>query len=96
MIYGRFGNEVAIVRTGTLADVKELDKREPDAADRENVAVGGYVVTRSLDPEDKSDKLRLHHLAFMRADGGLKEIMAAVAIADAAAGIDAAVDKALD
>lgn len=73
-IYGRFGDTVTIVRMGTLDDVKSLDRRKPDQQDRDAVKAGSYVVTKHED--DGAE--RLHHLAFLRADGGLPEIMNAV------------------
>lgn len=76
MIYGRFGQPVKIVRMGTLEDVKKLDRRRPDQHDRKNVAAGGYVVCIDLDTPDDGEKL--YHLAFLRADGALPEIMDAV------------------
>ncbi len=85
MIYGRFGNKVEIVRVGTLDDVRKLDKRKPDRQDRDAIEVGSYVVTRSLDSEDKSDKLRLHHVAYLKADGGWKEIHARIEELDSTA-----------
>ena len=79
MIYGRFGDPVDIVRRGTLEDVKTLDKRRPDKHDRENVERGGYVVVRQDDGAEV-----LYHLAFLRADDGIAEIDAAIAVATAA------------
>lgn len=72
-IYGRFGDEVTIVRVGTLEDVKALDQRKPDQQDRDAVKNGSYVVTKHEGGEE-----RLHHLAFLRADDGIREIMDAV------------------
>jgi len=69
MIYGRFHNPLTIVRIGTLDDVRKLDKRRPDKQDRAAVAAGSYVVCREEDGEE-----RLYHQAFMRADGGSREI----------------------
>ncbi len=82
MIYGRFGNEVDVIREGTLDDVKLLDKRKPDSADVHNVNIRGYVVTKSIrDPDDGYDvepSEKLHALCYLRADGGLTEILDAV------------------
>lgn len=69
MIYGRFGNPLTIVRMGTLDDVKTLDQRKPDKQDRAVVEAGGYVVVR-----EEGGKERLYHQAYMRADGGAREI----------------------
>lgn len=72
-IYGRWGSTVTILRMGTLDDVKVLDRRKPDKQDKDAVKNGSYVVVRHEDGEEQ-----LHHLAFMRADDGIKEIMDAV------------------
>lgn len=72
-IYGRTGDKVRIVRLGTLADVKKLDRRKPDANDREAVKNDSYVVVQQ---EDGSE--RLYHQAFLRADDGSREITAAI------------------
>jgi len=82
MIYGRFGQPVRIVRMGTLDDVRKLDGRRPDKHDKQNVDAGGYVVCVDLDTPGDGEKL--YHLAYLRADGALPEIMDAVrAIEDA-------------
>jgi len=74
MIYGRFGEECEIVRKATLADVRKLDNRKPDAQDKEALKNGSYVVIRF-----PGDVERLYHLAFLRADGGSLEISEAIA-----------------
>ena len=71
-IYGRFGDKVTIVRMGTLDDVRHMDKRRPDKIDREAIANGSYVVTKA---EEGEGEMCLHHLAYLRADDGLPEIM---------------------
>lgn len=68
MIYGRFGQPVTIIRVAILDDVKKLDGRRPDKQDREALKHGSYVVVRD------DDKERLYHQAFLRADGGAREI----------------------
>lgn len=70
MIYGRFGVELTIERLAVLSDVKELDKRKPDKQDKEALANDAYVVVRFND----NGSLRLYHVAYLRADGGIKEI----------------------
>lgn len=72
MIYGRTGQTVEIVRKATLADVKKLDGRKPDAQDRDAIKNGSYIVVRD------GDKERLYHQAFLRADGGSVEITQAI------------------
>lgn len=68
MIYGRWNNEVTITRHAKLGDVYLLDEREPDEDDLANFVNGCYVVVES------EGKERLYALAFLRADGGAKEI----------------------
>jgi hypothetical protein len=72
-IYGRVGQRVVIQRLGTLNDVRELDKRKPDKQDREAVKLHAYVVVSESDY-----RLRLYHVAFLRADDGAREIGAVV------------------
>jgi hypothetical protein len=74
-IYGRVGQRVVIQRLGTLDDVRELDGRKPDKQDREAVKLNAYVVCS--EPE-YDDRLRLYHVAFLRADNGAVEIGAVV------------------
>ena len=78
MIYGRFGDQVEIVRTAVLSDVKRLEGRKPDRQDHDALENGSYVVVRSLD--DKRE--RLYHQAYLRADGGAVEIGNALEEAD--------------
>lgn len=80
MIYGRWGQPVTIRRMGTLDDVRDLDSREPDSTDEEAVSAGSYVVVRGEDQKD-----RLYHIAYLRADGGSKEIMDAIEAKEASA-----------
>jgi hypothetical protein len=77
MIYGRFGNRVTIVRRAVLADVKNLDNRKPDKQDRDALKNSSYVVVRDDDGREK-----LYHLAFLRADGGSREITEAIVATD--------------
>lgn len=77
MIYGRFGDPVAIVRLGTLDDVQSMEGRKPDQADRAAVEIGSYVVVRYLDDRD-GRQTRLYHQAYLRADDGSREITAAI------------------
>jgi len=67
-IVGRWGQEVTIKRHARLEDVRLLDEREPDRQDCENLANGCYVVVESEGIE------RLYALAFLRADGGSREV----------------------
>lgn len=72
-IYSRFGEVITIERYATLADVTRLDRRKPDAQDRKAVKSKSYVIVRFADGSEQ-----LYHLAFLRADGALPEIMNAV------------------
>lgn len=73
MIYGRFGDEVKLLRMGTLADVKILDGRTPDKIDKAAIESKSYVVVVQNNGEE-----RLYHLAFLRASNGSPEISAAI------------------
>jgi hypothetical protein len=75
MIYGRFGNVVTILRKAVLSDVKTLDKRTPDKQDRDAIKQGSYVVVQ----DNNTKEPRLYHLAYLRADDGIREIDAAIA-----------------
>lgn len=75
MIFSRFGAEVEIVRVGSAEDVEKLDRRKPDAHDFERIANDCYLVVRTKD----DGKERVSDVAYLRADGGLREIMDAVA-----------------
>lgn len=68
MIYGRWGQEVSIKRHAKLGDVYLLDERQPDDDDLFNLVNGCYVVV------EDGGKERLYALAFLRADGGSKEV----------------------
>jgi hypothetical protein len=72
MIYGRWGQEVRVIRYAVLSDVARLDKRKPDKDDREALKNKSYVVVSDSGTE------RLYHLAFLRATDGLSEILAAL------------------
>lgn len=58
-----------LVRYATLEDVRELEGRPPDSQDLAAVEAGGYVVVR-----DAGGTERLYHQAYLRADGGAREI----------------------
>lgn len=74
MIYGRFGDKVTIVRPAVLEDVERLECRKPDQQDRDALEMGCYVVVRSEDDGQE----RLYNQAFLRADGGSREIAEAI------------------
>jgi hypothetical protein len=75
VVYGRFGNPVEVLRYGTLDDVRQLDGRKPDARDKKSVEARSYVVVRDI---EAPFQMTLAHIAYLRADDGLNEIMAAV------------------
>ena len=73
-IYSRFGSPVTIVRAAVIEDVKKYDNRRPDKRDRSRVEDGGYLIARHID----TGKEYLTDIAFLRADGGLGEIVDAI------------------
>lgn len=75
-IYGRTGDVVTIVRRAVLADVRRLEKRNPDKQDREALKNGSYVIVKSFGEE------RLYHMAFLRATAGYGEIEDAIKAAE--------------
>jgi hypothetical protein len=82
MIYGLTGNPLTIQRLGTIEDIRTLDGREPDDGDRIAIADGAYVVS-----SDSRGKLRLYHVARLRADNGSSEISAVLAACAANGGV---------
>lgn len=76
MIYARFGEPITVVRYATKADVLALDPPF-DAEAQKNLKHKSWVVIRF---EDGSE--RISHLAYLRADDGLKEILAVIAPRD--------------
>jgi hypothetical protein len=76
MIYDRAGVPVTIRRRAILSDIKRLDHRTPDKFDRQALRAGSYVVVNFDGLE------RIHHVSFLCADGGPKEIADAIAAAE--------------
>lgn len=74
-IYARFGEVVTVLRYATPVDVKRLDPPYDKEA-KKNLANQSWVVVRFEDGVE-----RISHLAYLRADGALKEIMNAVYLA---------------
>ena len=77
MIYGRFGTELKDCRIATAKDVTRLEGRTPgefDDWDKTSLENGSYIVAKDADDDEEN----LHHLSYMRADGGLTEIMNAI------------------
>jgi hypothetical protein len=75
-IYGRAGNRVIVQRLAKLADVKKYDNRKPDKQDRERLKLDCLLLVSDAEHDD--GKLRLYDIAFLRADFGIREIMAVV------------------
>lgn len=70
-IYARFGQVVKVLRYATKADVVKMDPPF-DAEAKKSLANKSWVVVRFVD----DDREMLSHLAYLRADGGSREIMA--------------------
>lgn len=73
-IYGRFGDKLTIVRHAVLSDVERLTARPPDLQDRNAIEQGFYVVI-AYAADGQED---LYSMAFLRAEGGLREIEEAI------------------
>lgn len=73
MVYGRFGNRVTILRLAKIEDVAKLEGRKPDKRDREAIANDSYVIVT-----DEDSQRQIYHQAFLRADGGAREISAII------------------
>jgi hypothetical protein len=73
MIYARFGDTVTVQRYATKSDVLKLDPPF-DAEAKKALASKSWVVIQFED----DGREQISHLAYLRADGGLKEIMDAV------------------
>jgi hypothetical protein len=68
-IYARFGETVKVLRYATKADVVKLDPPF-DAEAKKSLANKSWVVVKFDD-----DREMISHLAYLRADGGSREIM---------------------
>lgn len=76
MIYGRMGGEVEVLRYATEDDVRRLDP-PLDKEARTNLANRSWVVIKFLN--GKIDGVeRITHLGYLRADGGISEILDAL------------------
>jgi hypothetical protein len=72
-IFNRIGDAVTVLRFATLEDVRTVDKRKPDKQDEEAIKCGSYVIVR--EPGGSNGfRERLYHQAYLRADGGSREI----------------------
>lgn len=69
-IYARFGEPVKVLRYATKADVEKMDPPF-DREAKKSLANKSWVVVKFDD-----DREMISHLAYLRADGGSREIMA--------------------
>lgn len=81
-IYARFGEDVKVLRYATKADVLKLDPPF-DTEAKKNLKNKSWVVIEFLD----DGRERISHLAYLRADGGLAEIMDALRDAEVPPGL---------
>lgn len=72
-IYGRAGNVVTLKRLAEAGDVRQLEGREPDQRDLDALKNLSYFVVEQDDGTEA-----LHHVAYLRATGGAREIDEAV------------------
>lgn len=72
MVYARFGEPVKVLRYATKADVLKMDPPF-DAEAKKNLANKSWVVIEFEDGRE-----HISHLAYLRADGGSREIMNAL------------------
>ncbi len=68
-IYGRAGNIVTLKRLADAGDVLQLEGREPDQRDLDALKSLSYFVVEQDDGTEA-----LHHVAYLRASGGSREI----------------------
>lgn len=85
MIYSRWGGRVRLVRFATAADHKTACEWPMDRHDRQRMADGCRVVFAydgDGTPENPKDdgKIRVADTGYLRADGGLTEILDAVRV----------------
>lgn len=74
-IYGRWGDQVTILRLATVEDVYRSEGRGSDLADRVAVSQDAYLLVRHDDDGSESVTAR----CYLRADGGGAEIDAELA-----------------
>jgi hypothetical protein len=72
-IYGRAGDVVTLKRLADAGDVLQLEGREPDQRDLTALRSLSYFVVEQDDGTEA-----LHHVAYLRATGGAREIDAIV------------------
>ena len=72
-IYGRSGDVVTLKRLADAGDVLQLEGREPDQRDLAALRSLSYFVVEQDDGTET-----LHHIAYLRATGGAREIDAVV------------------
>lgn len=72
-IYGRSGDVITLKRLANVDDVLQLEGREPDQQDLAALKSLSYFV---IGQDDGTEAL--HHVAYLRATGGAREIDAVV------------------
>lgn len=70
-LYSRFGGQVTVVRKATVNDVKVFENRRPDKEDKSRTGGGMRAICRYVD----TGKEFLADVAYLRADGGITEIL---------------------
>lgn len=73
-IYGRCGTRCTVVRLATSADVKPFEGRKPDAEDERRSEEGWRAICRWEEPDKHERSEFLADAAYLRADGGWREI----------------------
>lgn len=68
-VYGRAGDVVTLKRLADAGDVLQLEGREPDQRDLAALKSLSYLVVEQDDGTEA-----LHHVAYLRATGGAREI----------------------
>jgi len=76
-IYSRFGDPCRLVRFATTADVKNYERRRADKQDKARTSEGWRFIAEWTDEAEPTlrGKDFLADIAYLRADGGLAEIL---------------------
>lgn len=78
MIYDRFGAPITLERYANADDVKRLEQRKKlDKHDQKALESRAYLVAALQDGTEE-----LVHIAYVRADDGLREIVRAIEVFD--------------
>jgi hypothetical protein len=73
-IYDKWSYQLKILNIATAEDVERLEGRTPDEHDLNALRLEAYVVARNADALS-SHTDRIYHIAYLRADGGIAEIL---------------------